>query len=96
MSKLHPLGDRVVIKALDQELTTKSGIVLPESAQEKSNQGKVVAVGSGKTDDNGKKITPEVKTGDVVLFSEYAGQKVKMEGEEYQVIRLDDILAIIE
>jgi chaperonin GroES len=95
MSTLRPLGDRVVVKALDAELKTKSGIVIPESAQEKSNQAKVVAVGPGKLDEDGKFIKPEVKEGDVVLFSEYAGQKVKVNGEEFQIVRLDDILATL-
>ncbi len=95
MSKLRPLGDRVLVKAVDQEQKTKSGIVLPESAKEKPNEAEVVAVGPGKYED-GKLVAPEVKKGDVVLFSEYAGQKVKMDGAEYQIIRLDDILAVFE
>ncbi len=95
MSKLRPLGDRVLVKALDQEKKTKSGIVLPESAQDKSNEAEVVAVGPGKFED-GKRVAPEVKVGDTVLFSEYAGQKVKIDGDEYQIIRQDDILAVFE
>jgi chaperonin GroES len=95
VSKLRPLSDRVLVQAIEGEQKTKSGIVLPESAQEKSNQAKVIAVGPGKYDD-GKLIKPEVKTGDMVLFSEYAGQKVKIDGEEYQIIRVDDILAVFE
>ena len=95
MSKLRPLGDRVVVKALEAELKTKSGIVLPESAQEKSNQAKVVAVGPGKLNEDGEYIKPEVKEGDTVLYSEYAGQKVKIDGDEFQIIRLDDILALL-
>ncbi len=94
MSKLRPLGDRVVIKPVEQEAKTKSGIMLPESAQEKSNQGEVVAVGPGFYQE-GKLIAPEVKVGDTILYSEYAGQKVKVDGKEFQVVRLDDILAII-
>lgn len=95
MSKLRPLGDRVIVKALDQERKTKSGIVLPESTNERSNEAEVVAVGPGKYED-GKLVAPEVKKGDVVLFSEYAGQKVKVDGAEYQIIRQDDILAVLE
>ncbi len=95
MVKLRPLGDRILVKALDQEVKTKSGIVLPESAQEKSNEAKVVAVGPGKYND-GKLIAPEVKVNDLVLYSEYAGQKVKIDGEEYQIIREDDILAVFD
>ncbi len=95
MSKLRPLGDRVVVKPVEAELKTKSGIVLPESAQEKSNQATVVAVGTGSYQD-GKLIAPDVKVGDVVVYSEYAGQKVKVDGHEHQIIRLDDILVVLE
>jgi chaperonin GroES len=95
MPTLRPLGDRVLLKPLEQETKTKSGIVLPESVQQKSNEAKVVAVGPGKYED-GKLIKPEVKVGDVVLYSEYAGQKVKIDDVEHQIIRLDDILAVYE
>jgi chaperonin GroES len=94
--KLRPLGDRVLVQLLEAEQKTKSGIVLPESAQEKSNQAKVIAVGPGKIGDDNERIKPEVKVGDTVLFSEYAGQKVKVEDDEYQIVRLDDILAVFE
>lgn len=96
MSHLRPLGDRVVVQAVSAETKTKSGIVLPEGSQEKSNQGKVISVGPGKLDDNGKLVVPEVKPGDTVLFSEYAGQKVKLDTEEYQIVRADDILAVLD
>lgn len=95
MSKLRPLGDRVVVKPIEPEVKTKSGIVLPETAQDKSNQAKVIAVGPGFYQD-GKLVAPEVKVGDVVVYSEYAGQKVKVDGEEHQIIRLDDILVVLE
>lgn len=95
MPKLRPLGDRVVVTALAAETTTRSGLVLPESAGEKSNQGTVVAVGPGKLED-GKRVAPDVKTGDIVLYSEYAGQKVKFDDAEYQIIRADDIMAVVE
>ena len=93
MSALRPLGDRVLVKPVEQEIKTKSGIMLPESAQEKSNTAEVVAVGPGFYQD-GKLIAPEVKPGDRILYSEYAGQKVKIDGTEHQIIRLDDILAV--
>lgn len=95
MAKLRPLGDRVLVKQLDKETKTKSGIVLPDSASEKSNEAEVIAVGPGKYED-GKLVAPEVKKGDVVLYSEYAGQKVKIDGTEHQIIRADDILAVFE
>ena len=93
---LRPLKDRVIIKRLDNERTTASGIVIPESAAEKPDQGEVVAVGPGKKTDNGTLIALEVKVGDKVLFGKYAGQAVKVDGEELLVINEDDILAVVE
>ena len=93
---LRPLQDRVIIKRLDNERTTASGIVIPESAAEKPDQGEVVAVGPGKKPDNGTLIALEVKVGDKVLFGKYAGQAVKVDGEELLVINEDDILAVVE
>ena len=93
---LRPLQDRVIIKRLDNERTTASGIVIPESAAEKPDQGEVVAVGPGKKADNGTLIALEVKVGDKVLFGKYAGQAVKVDGEELLVINEDDILAVVE
>ena len=95
MSKLRPLGDRVIVKEMKTETKTKSGIVLPESAKEKSNEAEVVSVGPGKYED-GKLVAPEIKKGDIVLYSEYAGQKVKIDGQEFTIIRLDDVMAVIE
>ncbi len=92
--KLKPLADRVVIKVLDAEEKTASGIVLPEKAQEKPQEGEVKAVGTGKVLDNGTKQEMEVKVGDKVIFSRYAGTEVKVDGEEYLILRQDDILAI--
>lgn len=92
---IKPLGDRVVIKVMESEETTKSGIVLPGSAKEKPMQGEIIAVGSGEMVD-GKKVPLEVKVGDRVLYSKYAGTEVKMDGNEYLVIRQSEILAIIE
>ncbi|MDF2520528.1 MAG: 10 kDa chaperonin [Clostridia bacterium] len=92
---IKPLGDRVVIKVMESEETTKSGIVLPGSAKEKPMQGEIIAVGSGEMVD-GKKVPLEVKVGDRVLYSKYAGTEIKMDGNEYLVIRQSEILAIIE
>lgn len=93
--KIRPLGDRVVIKRLEAEETTKSGIVLPGSAKEKPQEAEVVAVGPGGVVD-GKEIKMEVKAGDKVLFSKYSGTEVKMDGEEYTILRQNDILAVVE
>ncbi|MFP4482677.1 MAG: co-chaperone GroES [Thermovirgaceae bacterium] len=94
--KLKPLGDRIVVKVLNQEETTKGGIVLPDTAKEKPQEGEVVAVGSGKVLDNGQKLPLEVKTGDKVLFSKYGGTEVKVEGEEYLILSERDVLAILD
>ncbi|HLU19518.1 MAG TPA: co-chaperone GroES [Pusillimonas sp.] len=93
---LRPLHDRVIVKRLDNERTTASGIVIPESAAEKPDQGEVIAVGPGKKAEDGKVTPVDVKAGDKVLFGKYAGQAVKVDGEELLVIREDEILAIIE
>lgn len=93
--KLVPLGDRVVLKQIIAEETTKSGIVLPGQAKEKPQQAEVVAVGPGKTED-GKEVKMEVSVGQKVIFSEYAGTKVKLDDEEYIVVKQSDILAVIE
>lgn len=92
---IKPLGERVVLKVLESEEKTKSGIVLPDTAKEKPQMGKVLAVGSGKVLDNGEKLPLEVKVGDQVLFAKYAGTEVKLDGEEYMVLKESDILAII-
>ena len=93
--KLVPLGDRVVIKALVAEETTKSGIVLPGQAKEKPQQAEVVAVGPGGMVD-GKEVTMQVKVGDKVIYSKYAGNEVKLDGEEYIIVKQNDILAVVE
>ncbi len=93
--RLVPLGDRVVLKQIIAEETTKSGIVLPGQAKEKPQQAEVVAVGPGKTED-GKEVKMEVTVGQKVIFSEYAGTKVKLDDEEYIVVKQSDILAVIE
>lgn len=94
--KLRPLHDRVVVKRLEQETKTASGIVIPDNAAEKPDQGEVVAVGPGKRDDQGKLVAMDVKAGDRVLFGKYAGQSVKVDGEELMVMREDDLMAVIE
>ncbi|SKA91300.1 chaperonin GroES [Caloramator quimbayensis] len=93
--KLRPLGDRVVIKKIEAEETTKSGIVLPGSAKEKPQMAEVIAVGPGGVVD-GKEVKMEVKVGDKVIFSKYSGNDVKIDGEEVTILRQDDILAIVE
>ena len=93
--KLVPLGDRVVLKQLEAEETTKSGIVLPGQAQEKPQQAEVIAVGPGGVVD-GKEVKMEVKTGDKVFYSKYAGTEVKLDGEEYIIVKQNDILAVVE
>ena len=93
--KLVPLGDRVVLKQLEAEETTKSGIVLPGQAQEKPQQAEVIAVGPGGVVD-GKEVKMEVETGNKVIYSKYAGTEVKLDGEEYLIVKQNDILAIVE
>ena len=93
--KLVPLGDRVVLKQLEAEETTKSGIVLPGQAQEKPQQAEVIAVGPGGVVE-GKEVKMEVKVGNIVIYSKYAGSEVKLDGEEYIIVKQNDILAIVE
>ena len=93
--KLVPLGDRVVLKQVEAEETTKSGLILPTSAQEKPQEAEVIAVGPGGMVD-GKEVTMQVKPGDKVIYSKYAGNEVKLEGEEYIIVRQNDILAVVE
>lgn len=92
---LKPLGDRVVIRVLEQEEKTASGIFLPDTAKEKPSQGEVVAVGPGKVQDDGKRVALDVKVGDKIIFSKYAGTEVKFEGSKYLIVSERDILAII-
>ena len=94
--RLRPLGDRVVVKASAREAVTKSGIVLPDTATEKPQEGEVLAVGSGKVLDNGKRSTLEVQVGQRVLFAKYAGTEVKVDGQEYLILRESDIVGIVE
>lgn len=94
--KIRPLHDRVIVKRFEAERTTASGIVLPDSAGEKPDQGEIVAVGPGKRDDNGKCIVLDVKVGDRVLFGKYAGQTVKVDGQELLVMREEDLMGVVE
>jgi chaperonin GroES len=93
--KMRPLADRVVIKPSAAEEKTKGGIILPDTAKEKPVMGEVVAVGPGKVTDDGKKITPDVKIGDKVLYGKYSGTEVTVDGEEYLIMREADIFAIV-
>lgn len=93
---LKPIGNRVIIEKKEQEQTTKSGIVLTDSAKEKSNEGVIVAVGTGRLLNDGTRVTPEVKEGDRVVFQQYAGAEVKRDNETYLVLNEEDILAVIE
>jgi chaperonin GroES len=94
--KLRPLHDRVIIKRLDNERKTASGIVIPDNAAEKPDQGEILAVGNGKVGDDGKVRALGVKVGDKVLFGKYSGQSVKVDGEELLVMREEDIMAVVE
>jgi len=96
MAKLRPLGDKILIKRLEAESKTKSGIVLPDSAKEKPKRGKILAVGSGKRLDSGEKAPFTVKTGDEVLFTSYAGTELKIDGEEVLIMSEEDVLAVVE
>jgi chaperonin GroES len=92
---LRPLGDRIVIELVESEEKTASGIVLPDTAKEKPQEGKVVAVGTGRVLDSGERVALEVSVGDRIIFSKYAGTEVKFEGTEYLIVRENDILAVI-
>nr|WP_208404307.1 co-chaperone GroES [Saccharococcus thermophilus] len=94
-SVLKPLGDRVVIEVIETEEKTASGIVLPDTAKEKPQEGRVVAVGKGRVLDSGERVAPEVEVGDRIIFSKYAGTEVKYDGKEYLILRESDILAVI-
>jgi chaperonin GroES len=94
--KIRPLHDRVIVKRIEEEETTKGGIIIPDTAKEKPIEGKVVAVGAGKLLENGKKQPLEVKKGDRILFGKYAGTDIKIEGEEHLIMREEDIIAIVE
>jgi chaperonin GroES len=94
--KIRPLHDRLIVKRLEEEDKTKGGIIIPDTAKEKPIEGKVIAAGEGRLNKDGKKIPMEVKTGDRILFAKYGGTEVKMDGEEYLMMKEDDVLAVIE
>ncbi len=94
--KIRPLHDRIIVKRLEEEEKTKGGIIIPDTAKEKPIEGKVIAVGDGRIKEDGTKIPLEVKVGDRVLFAKYGGTEIKIEGEEYLMMKEDDILAIVE
>ena len=97
MIKLKPLGDRLVVEAIEQEETTTSGILIPETAQEKPQKGKVLAAGPGRLDDNGKRIAMEVKVGDRVLYAKYGGTEIKLEdNKKVLILKESDVLALVE
>ena len=91
---VRPLSDRVLVQRLEEEETTKGGIIIPDTAKEKPQQGKVIAVGEGKLLDNGARVTPAVKVGETVLFGKYAGTEIKVDGQEYLILREDDIFGV--
>ncbi len=94
--KIRPLNDRILVKRLESETTTAGGIIIPDSAKEKPAEGEIVAVGVGKLNEKGERVALEVKVGDAVLFSKYGGTDVKIDGEEFLIMREDDILGVVE
>ena len=93
---LKPLGDRVLVEPVEEKEVKKGGIIIPDTAKEKPTEGLIVALGTGKTDDNGKKVPFEVKKGDRVLISKYGGTEIKLNGKEYKILNSEDILAVVE
>ncbi|MEA1934566.1 MAG: co-chaperone GroES [Thermodesulfobacteriota bacterium] len=94
--KIRPLNDRIMVKRLEEEEKTKGGIIIPDSAKEKPAEGEIIAIGNGKLNDKNERVPLEVKPGDRVLFSKYGGTDVKLDGEDYLIMREDDILGIVE
>jgi chaperonin GroES len=94
--KIRPLGDRVLVKPVQKEKEERSGLIIPETAKEKPQEGEIVAAGKGKTSDDGKLIPIEVKTGDKILYGKYSGTEIKIDGEEFLIMHQDDILGILE
>ena len=93
--KLRPLQDRILVQRVEEETTTKGGIIIPDTAKEKPAEGKVVAVGNGKLSDDGKRVPLEIKNGDRILFGKYAGTEVKIDGAEYLIMREEDVLGVL-
>ena len=96
MKKIRPLHDRVIVQRTEEEQKSKGGIIIPDTAKEKPQEGKIIAVGKGKISDDGKLVPLDVKVGDKVLFNKYAGSDIKIEGEEYMIMREEDVLGVIE
>lgn len=94
--KFRPLHDRILVERVESEEVTKGGIILPDTAKEKPQQGKVIAVGNGKKTEDGKLIPLEIKAGDVILFGKYSGSEIKIEGDEFLIMKEDDVLGIVE
>ena len=94
--KIRPLHDRILIKRQEEKESRKGGIIIPDSAKEKPQEGKVIAVGNGKVNDDGKKVPLDVKTGDKILFGKYSGSEVTLDDEEYLILREEDVLCILE
>ena len=94
--KIRPLQDRILVQRVEEEEKTKGGIIIPDTAKEKPAEGKVVAVGNGKLGDDGKRVPLEVKKGDKILFGKYSGTEVKIEGQEYLIMREEDVLGVIQ
>jgi chaperonin GroES len=93
--KVRPLHDRLLVKRIEEKETVKGGIIIPDTAKEKPQEGEVIAAGNGKTLDNGHKVTLEVKAGDKILFGKYSGTEIKIDGQEYLILREDEVLAIV-
>ena len=93
---VRPLHDRIIVSRIEEGEQTVGGIIIPDSAKEKPQQGRVVAAGSGKSKDDGKRVPLDVKAGDTILFGKYSGQEIKLDGEEYLIMREDEVLAVIE
>jgi chaperonin GroES len=94
--KIRPLGDRILVKRIKEQEKTKGGIFIPDTAKEKPQEGKIVAVGKGKMTEAGKLVAPDVRAGDTILFGKYSGSEVKLDGEEHLIVREDDILGVFE
>ncbi|MCG6928776.1 MAG: co-chaperone GroES [Acidobacteria bacterium] len=95
MAKVRPLHDRLLVKRIEEKETVKGGIIIPDSAKEKPQEGEVIAVGNGKILDNGNKVALDVKAGDKILFGKYSGTDIKIDNEEYMILREDEVLAVI-
>ncbi len=96
MAKVRPLHDRIIVQRIEESEQRVGGIIIPDTAKEKPQQGKVIAVGAGKADKDGKRIALDVKQGDTILFGKYSGQEIKLDGEEYLIMREDEVLAVLD